>query len=74
MFGLSVYELLIVLVVVVLIFGPSRLPELGGSLGRAISGFKKAVNEKDRNITPPAEKAKLEAPGSEEARDGEPKA
>lgn len=59
MFGLSMYELLIVLVIVMLVFGANRLPELGSSLGKAISGFKKAVDEKDRNITPPAEAPRL---------------
>lgn len=77
MFGLSVYELLIVFVIVMLVFGANRLPELGSSLGKAISGFKKAVEEQDRNITPPAEKARLEpekqAQKTEETRDGEAK-
>jgi sec-independent protein translocase protein TatA len=70
MFGLSVSELLIVLVVVVLIFGPSRLPQLGSGLGKAITGFKKAAKEQDRNITPPEEKDKLPAHSREETRDG----
>ena len=61
MFGLSMTELLVVLVVVMLVFGANRLPELGSSLGKAISGFKKAVGEQDRNITPPAERARLDA-------------
>lgn len=64
--GLSVTELLVVLVVVMLVFGANRLPEIGSSLGRAISGFKKAVDEKDRNITPPAESPRLEEAGKPE--------
>jgi sec-independent protein translocase protein TatA len=66
MFGLSVTELLVVLVIVMLVFGANRLPEIGSSLGRAISGFKKAVDEKDRNITPPAESPGLEEAGQPE--------
>lgn len=66
MFGLSVTELLVVLVIVMLVFGANRLPELGSSLGKAISGFKKAVDEKDRNITPPAESPRLEKAGPPE--------
>ena len=38
-------ELLIILVVVVLIFGGSRVAELGGSLGKGIKEFKKALRE-----------------------------
>jgi sec-independent protein translocase protein TatA len=38
-------HLLVILVIVLIIFGPGKLPELGSSLGKAIRGFKKAVNE-----------------------------
>jgi sec-independent protein translocase protein TatA len=38
-------ELLIVLVIVVIIFGASRLPQLGEGLGKAIKGFKKGISE-----------------------------
>lgn len=44
MFGLGLPEIGIVAVVVLLVFGPSKLPELGKSLGGAITGFKKALN------------------------------
>jgi sec-independent protein translocase protein TatA len=37
-------HLLIILVIVLIIFGPGRLPELGSSLGKAIRGFKKSVS------------------------------
>jgi sec-independent protein translocase protein TatA len=47
-------ELLIVLVIVIIIFGASRLPQLGEGLGKAIKGFKKGIAEsqdqdKDKN-------------------------
>lgn len=45
MFGLGMPELVIILVVVLLLFGASRLPEIGSGLGRAIRGFKKGVQE-----------------------------
>ena len=38
-------HLLIILVLVLLVFGPSRLPQLGGSLGRTIRDFKKGISE-----------------------------
>jgi sec-independent protein translocase protein TatA len=52
MFGLGMPELLIILVIVVIIFGASRLPQLGEGLGKAIKGFKKGIsddNEKDKD-------------------------
>lgn len=45
MFGLGLPEIAIMTVVALLLFGPSRLPQLGKSLGGAISGFRKALNE-----------------------------
>jgi sec-independent protein translocase protein TatA len=49
MFGsIGMPELIIIFVVALIVFGPSKLPELGKSLGEAIRGFKKAVNESDR--------------------------
>jgi sec-independent protein translocase protein TatA len=44
MFGLGVTELVIILVIVVVLFGSSRLPEIGRGLGEAITGFKKSVS------------------------------
>ncbi len=43
MFGLGTPELIVILVIAVLIFGGKKLPELGSSLGKAISSFKKTV-------------------------------
>ena len=45
MFGIGMGELLVVLVVALLLFGASRLPEIGKALGRAIGEFKKAGKE-----------------------------
>ncbi|MBI5970528.1 MAG: twin-arginine translocase TatA/TatE family subunit [Deltaproteobacteria bacterium] len=42
MFGIGTSELLIILVVVVIIFGVGKLPEVGTGLGKAIRNFKKA--------------------------------
>lgn len=47
------WELIIILLIVLVIFGAKKLPEIGGGLGRAISNFKKATNEPDEiDVTP----------------------
>lgn len=60
-FGLGVQELLIILIIFLLIFGASRLPELGSSLGKAIKGFKESVSGKDAiDVTPTNEAGEKE--------------
>ncbi len=44
-FGIGLPELIIILVLALIIFGPKRLPDLGKNLGKAISGFKKGMTE-----------------------------
>ena len=61
----STPELLIILVVVIILFGAKKLPEIGSGLGRAIKNFKKASIEPDEiDITPepPKKKKKVETP------------
>ena len=45
MFGIGIPELLIILVIILVIFGVGKLPEIGSALGKGIRNFKKAVNE-----------------------------
>ncbi len=45
MFGLGMPELIIILVIVLVIFGANRLPQLGEGLGKAIRGFKKGISD-----------------------------
>ena len=45
MFGLGYQELLFILVIVLILFGSTRLPELARSLGSSVKEFKKGVNE-----------------------------
>jgi len=53
MFGLGMPELVIVLVIVLILFGAKRLPELAGGMGKAIRNFKKATTEPDEiDVTP----------------------
>ena len=53
MFGIGTTELLILLVIVIVIFGARRLPELGSGLGKAIKNFKAGVSDKGEiDVTP----------------------
>lgn len=47
MFGIGVPEVLVVLVVALLIFGPGKLPEIGGALGKGIRDFKRSLSGSD---------------------------
>jgi len=52
-FGIGISELLVILVIVLIIFGAGRLPEIGEGLGRSIRNFRKAVKAPDEiDITP----------------------
>ena len=53
-------HLLILLLIILVIFGPSKLGDVGGALGRAIRDFKKAMNEPEQS--PPAAKASAPTP------------
>lgn len=46
--GISIWQLLIVLVIVLLLFGTKRLKNIGGDLGSAIKGFKKSMTEGEK--------------------------
>ena len=53
MFGLGVTELVIILVIVVVLFGARRLPEIGKGIGEAIRNFKKSTAEPPEiDVTP----------------------
>jgi len=47
MFGLGVPELMVILVIALVIFGPSKLPQIGSGLGKAIRDFKKGVTDSE---------------------------
>ena len=47
MFGLGMPELLVILVIVVVVFGAGKLPEIGSGIGQGIKNFKKATREAD---------------------------
>ncbi len=60
MFGLGFQELVVILLIVVVLFGATRLPQLGRGLGEGISNFKRGLKGKD--ASPPL----TEAPDKEE--------
>ncbi len=59
MFGLGPTELFLGLIVVLLLFGAKRIPEIAGSFGKGIKEFKKNMNEVQREIATPAEQDAL---------------
>jgi len=53
MFGIGMPELIIILVIILIIFGAGKLPEIGGAIGKSIRNFKKATREPDEiDVTP----------------------
>jgi len=50
MFGIGVPELAIILVIILIIFGAGKLPEIGASLGGSIKNFKKSVAEPENSL------------------------
>lgn len=60
---IGIWELLIILAIALLIFGPKALPKLGESIGKTIGSFKKGLSDDD---TPAADKAEV----NESADDG----
>jgi sec-independent protein translocase protein TatA len=54
MFGLRMPELLVILLIVVVLFGANKLPQIGAGLGQSIRGFKKALDGSGDKEEPPA--------------------
>jgi sec-independent protein translocase protein TatA len=60
MFGIGMSELIIILVIILIIFGAGKLPEIGSGLGKGIKNFKKATREPDEIDVTPQEESKKE--------------
>jgi sec-independent protein translocase protein TatA len=74
-FGIGIWEILILLLVVLLVFGPKRLPEMGRSLGRGMREFKDSISGRDddepvhRRVASELPAAEPEVPAKAESRE-----
>ena len=60
--GISLWQLLIILLIVVMIFGTKKLSSIGGDLGGAVKGFRKAMSDADKDDDDPQ---RLDKPDAE---------
>ena len=61
MFGFGTTELVLILVIILIIFGAGKLPEIGSAMGKAIKSFKKSVHDTEIDITPKDDKGGLDS-------------
>ena len=62
--NLSFWEILVILLVVLLLFGAKRLPEMGQSLGKGIREFKRSLTDVDRSLREPERDTRVDRPAS----------
>ncbi|WP_153726560.1 twin-arginine translocase TatA/TatE family subunit [Heliorestis convoluta] len=62
-------ELLLILVVALLVFGPGKLPEIGKSLGRGINEFKRATSQQKELDEPPQKSEESQSKGETPSKD-----
>lgn len=70
--GISIWQLLIILAIVVMLFGTRRLRGLGSDLGAAIKGFRSSLNDDteanpDSEVTPPQSEATTTRPAKDDS-------
>jgi sec-independent protein translocase protein TatA len=80
-FGLGFGETILIFLVLVLLFGPGKIPEIGGALGKGIRDFKSALNDRDDHplyhspaptLPPPDETLAWSGPEVESAAESDP--
>lgn len=69
--GISIWQLLIVLAIVLLLFGTKRLRNIGSDLGNAVKGFKGAMNNEDKSDADGNDQSKLNKSAHEDVIEGE---
>lgn len=69
MFGIGVPELIIILVIVMIIFGAGKLPQIGEGLGKGIKNFRKATKDEEIDVTPKSDAVKEEGKPTEQVVD-----
>ena len=67
MFGIGVPELVLILIIGLIVFGPGKLPEMGRTLGKGIREFRKASNALSQAINAPEQSAQPQAPPAQPA-------
>ena len=74
--GISIWQLLIILVIVLLLFGTKKLRNLGSDLGGAVKGFKDSIGDEDKDKEEEGDSESLseaeEKPETTQAKDAEP--
>jgi sec-independent protein translocase protein TatA len=69
----GIWELLLVLLIVLLVFGATRLPQIGESLGKAIRNFRKGMSGDEEKKKEQLDASKIEQPGSNKDEAGKSK-
>ncbi|MCF6436439.1 MULTISPECIES: Sec-independent protein translocase subunit TatA [Pseudoalteromonas] len=69
--GISIWQLLIILAIIVLLFGTKKLRGIGSDLGGAVKGFKKAMSDEDKSAAQLTEQKKQDAnsPAEQDKKD-----
>jgi len=72
--GLSLTHILLLLVILLLLFGAKRLPEIGGALGKSIGEFKKSMRDIQQDLNAPAPPNSLQPPAAQPPASSQPAA
>jgi sec-independent protein translocase protein TatA len=66
MFGMGTGEMILIAVVLIVLFGAKKLPQLGDGLGKAIRGFQKSISGADEKPSKPLQDADVTPPSAEQ--------